>query len=489
MACPPEVMARLGCARIILSRNKGGAQHETVSRLQADAVIDLMKRQGPAIGALDPEVRARVAALATAGEWYSADLARILTLLVPPKPKDAKTRSDMQTYTPSILHYFTASEWSGMEGQGVASAMDLLITRLLQLGAKCLSEPCKAWCSSLLLSLNGMGRCTEHTKQHVHAVFKAEYRRRARRHKKANAFSGVSFLKLPSAFKEEHPDVHAEIFGCDDPVPSNIDFDTIQITGVFCRFTHKRSIQMGGLAALEDREGGGQAGVQIQLMQQLVSMQSDNLQLLRDSVRPGPTPSSLLALTSQPPPRPQGSVVGRLALPAEPPQSQPLLDSLTEDSQDAADGAAGGEPSPQAHIGGPMSSDDVGGPMSSDRCLEGGQQLASILDTGIFDTEESQVSLGQDSLSDVQFPPLPPRSDVQLAPLPFLSDVQRAPLPSSTPSPSNVQLVPLPSPSDLQLAPLPSSSDVQLAPLPSPSMAIVPAAAGPALALQIMGEM
>ena len=217
--------------------------------------------------------------------------------------------------------------------------------------------------------------------------------------------------------------------------------------------------------------------MQIQLMQQLVSMQSDNLQLLRDSVRPGPTPSSLLALTSQPPPRPQGSVVGRLALPAEPPQSQPLLDSLTEDSQDAADGAAGGEPSPQAHIGGPMSSDDVGGPMSSDRCLEGGQQLASILDTGIFDTEESQVSLGQDSLSDVQFPPLPPRSDVQLAPLPFLSDVQRAPLPSSTPSPSNVQLVPLPSPSDLQLAPLPSSSDVQLAPLPSPSMAIAPVAA------------
>ena len=88
-----------------------------------------------------------------------------------------------------------------------------------------------------------------------------------------------------------------------------------------------------------------------------------------------------------------------------------------------------------------MPIDDVGGPMSSDRSPEGGQQLASILDRGIFDVEVSQVSL---------------------------------------PSSSNAQLVPLPSASDLQLAPVPS---------PSPSMAIAPAAAGPALALQIMEEM
>ena len=116
MACPPEIMARLGCARMILARSKGGPQHETVSRLQADAVIDLMKRAGSAITSLDPDVRARASTLATAGAWHPTDLARILTLLA--EPKKATSRSDMQTYTPNVLHYFRGSEWSGMDGGG-----------------------------------------------------------------------------------------------------------------------------------------------------------------------------------------------------------------------------------------------------------------------------------------------------------------------------------------------------------------------------------
>ena len=42
MSAPLDVMSRLGCARIVLARSKGTPQHEVVSRLQADAVLDLM---------------------------------------------------------------------------------------------------------------------------------------------------------------------------------------------------------------------------------------------------------------------------------------------------------------------------------------------------------------------------------------------------------------------------------------------------------------
>ena len=439
-------MTRLGCARMVLSRSQAMPQHDTISRLQADAVIDLMQRQSGAIRALCPEARARVSTLATAGAWCPADLARILKLLEPPMPKQATSRSDMQTYTPNILHYFTASEWSGMQGRGVVSAMDLLITRLLQLGAKCLSEPCKAWCASLLLSLNDMGRCTEYTKQQVHVAFKSEYMRRRRKHSKAMAFPGVRLLQLPSEFKEEYPDVYAEVFSGGDPVPSKIDFEQVELMGISCRTTHKKSIQMLSLSALENQERDRQTAPPMQLMQQLVSMQQDNLQMLRASVRPvaHPAPTCLSALTSQPPHAPQGLISGRLALPPAPPQYQPIVESITEGTQDMACGAAGGESSPDSQIGGPISSEaTASGSQVVEESLVDSLQLNVVLDTQC----QGQASQEEDSFSGLQLAPFvaPPRQQQDEAPAASMAIV--------------------------------------------PAADLAPAAAGPALALQIMGEM
>ena len=67
MAAPPEVMARLGCARMLLMRSKDTAQHTIVSRLQTNAVVDLMQRQAVAMAAMTPGMRAKMGALATAG--------------------------------------------------------------------------------------------------------------------------------------------------------------------------------------------------------------------------------------------------------------------------------------------------------------------------------------------------------------------------------------------------------------------------------------
>ena len=141
-------MARLGCARMLLVRSKGTTQHTMVSRLQTDAVVDLMKRQPVAMAGMTPGMRAAMGALVTAGAWHPDDIVKIMNLAQPPAPvpKQAVVRAKMQKFTPNILHYFTAAEWERMKSQqSLGVAVDFLISRLHQLGGRCLSEPCKAW--------------------------------------------------------------------------------------------------------------------------------------------------------------------------------------------------------------------------------------------------------------------------------------------------------------------------------------------------------
>ena len=111
------------------------------------------------------------------------------------------TRTKMQKFTPNILNYFTSAEWDRMQGQqSLGVAVDFLITRLHQLGGRCLSEPCKAWCSSLILSLRGLSNCTESTKQQVLEFFKKEYASRGR--KAAKVEPCLVELPPPNELKE-----------------------------------------------------------------------------------------------------------------------------------------------------------------------------------------------------------------------------------------------------------------------------------------------
>ena len=451
MACPPEIMARIGCARMVLARAAATPQRDIVSRLQTDAVVDLMRRQKDALAALGPDIRARVSALASGVAFRPDDLGRILQLLEPPEPKPATPRADMQTYTPNIQHYFTESEWSGMKGRNIASAMDLLITRLLQLGAKCLSEPCKAWCASLLLSLSGMGGSTESTKQQVHAIFKVEYARRRRKFYKTATFLGVPFLITPDSFKERHPEIYAEVFGSEDPVPSKIDFSHLRFLGVSCRASKSKSAKMLSLKAIEDREKEREAGPPIQMMQQLVSLQQDNLKLLRDSVRPAvSSPSSLLALAAQVPSEPRASVAGRLALPPAPPKHEAIVDGVAMDT-----------------VGGPAPSDTLSSDSQVvDGSIGGDTQLEAIPDARV----EGNSEQGEDSLGGLQLAPVLalPRQQQEGAQEASMAIVPYAGPASAAASPASVPAV------AMQIAPAP---------------VVAPAAAGHALALQIMSEM
>ena len=129
-------MARLGCASMLLMRSKDTAQHTIVSRLQADAVCDLMQRQAVDMANMAPDMRAKMGALATAGAWCPGDMAKIMSLVQPPAPppKPVVVRTKMQKFTPNILNYFTGAEWDRMQSQqSLGVAVDFLITRLHQL--------------------------------------------------------------------------------------------------------------------------------------------------------------------------------------------------------------------------------------------------------------------------------------------------------------------------------------------------------------------
>ena len=350
MSAPAEVMARLGCARMLLMRSKDTTQHTIVSRLQTNAVVDLMQRQAVAMAAMTPGMRAKMGALATAGAWHPDDIAQIMNLVQPPAPvqKEAVVRAKMQKFTPNILHYFTAAEWERMKGQqSLGVAVDFLISRLHQLGGRCLSEPCKAWCASLLLSLHGMSSSTETTRKQVLEHFKQECSRRGRNAPKVEPF--LVELPQPSELKANHPQLYYAVFPGAEPVPSQIDVGMAGLPRVSCRSTSKHSAAMLKAEFSKSKEQPAGA-LPMHFLEQIVTLQQDNMQLIKDTVvgRQG-VPKSLVALTSQPAHHVahQGSPHGILALPAAP---DPSRDVQLGESRGFA--SLGG-PSQQASFGVP----------------------------------------------------------------------------------------------------------------------------------------
>ena len=103
-------MSRLGCARMLLGRSFGKPEHQNVSRLQSDAIVDLMKTEHKAMECVAPDNRCNMSSLAVACTWAGDDLQKLLPMIEPPAPKGPATRPPMQKATPMILNYFTAEE-------------------------------------------------------------------------------------------------------------------------------------------------------------------------------------------------------------------------------------------------------------------------------------------------------------------------------------------------------------------------------------------
>ena len=286
------VMARLGCARILLAKALGSPRHELVSRTQKDAVLDLLKNNKEALAAMDAEGRAALVTLANSASWYPGHDEEILAFLEKLVPKPKAPRRPMQTFMPSILDYFTDAEWTKMQGAQAPQKMDALLSRLVQLGGRNLSEPCKAKLCSLLMHLQGIGAATQGTKKAFLDMFKSEYKRRAR--KVPDSLPYLEVLPPPSELKTSHADLYGSIFGSGDPVPSRILSDSECLSGVFCRSNNRKAVE---LLALADQPQAPR-GSPVQMLQDIVAVQQENMRILSASMRPANNLQSLRALAA-----------------------------------------------------------------------------------------------------------------------------------------------------------------------------------------------
>jgi len=313
------VMARLGCARLLLARAKGNMEHPIVSRVQMDAVIASMEPK--LMAGMAPDHRAMLLALLTRCEFLQEHLQKLLVLVEPPAATPAKivpSKRPMQVFVPNILHYFTDAEWARMTGN-VHDARDLLIVRILDLGGINISEKCKASLVSLLLYLFGMRTLDEATKKSLLEQFKAEHKKRARQHREVNPY--LLHLPMPSHLKSQSPELYHSVFGGQDPTPSQINYGSVAMPTVFCRSTSKVSAQLLQLEARFQPHGGGQlqpGGAPLQLLERVVALQQSSMEIMRAGGQSAQLPQAAQALRALTAPAPQpfqGSLHGRLALP------------------------------------------------------------------------------------------------------------------------------------------------------------------------------
>ena len=181
-------MARLGCARLVLARGRADRSEEEENRMlsqtQRDSIVAEIKAQGRQIKSMSPDAAARMSSLASSVAFAEGHLGHILQQVqhsqVSGSGSGGARTWTTQYATPQILSYFSKDEWELFEGAGTNSAMEHLIHRLLQLGYVRLSEPCKAWCTGLLLHMAQQSHATANVKAKWLKTFKGLYCRRAK---------------------------------------------------------------------------------------------------------------------------------------------------------------------------------------------------------------------------------------------------------------------------------------------------------------------
>ena len=185
----------------------------------------------------------------------------------------------MQRATPEILSYFTRSEWDAFRGQGVRLAMSFLIERLVQLGYTRLSEPCKAWCTSLLLHIAGMDNAVDATKQNILIAFKKDYTRKIRTAHRCE-FEPPLALPEPVLLQQQCPDLFKSVFRAEEPISPLINLSEVTLPVVFCRTTSK------GFLALQptSHPSSQTAGSPVRFLENLVVLQQDNMKLMQNSL-------------------------------------------------------------------------------------------------------------------------------------------------------------------------------------------------------------
>ena len=100
------IAGRLGAACLVVQQAAGTPSHKAVSRVQAHALAELLKK-----ATLTPEALVIASERVAAIPWHGSDKDDLLMVMLPPKVGGGRThRSSLQNYM-ALPTYFNQSEW------------------------------------------------------------------------------------------------------------------------------------------------------------------------------------------------------------------------------------------------------------------------------------------------------------------------------------------------------------------------------------------
>ena len=143
-----------------------------------------------------------------------------------------KTRRSMQCYVPAVMAYFLGEEWDLLLGPNVAQSLkvELIFTRLSQLGAVNLDEPSLKMLAAILLALN-FGTGAMAVPSDSRAGLQEDVKRMWRSWKKRYHAAGcyLSMLPaMPASFRADHRDVFEQMFKGGMPEVCRISMTLVQ---------------------------------------------------------------------------------------------------------------------------------------------------------------------------------------------------------------------------------------------------------------------
>ena len=271
------LMARVGCARLLVAKAKGKLEEGVVSRVQKDALLAAMSKNAEFLPGLSSENRGKLLALLLQCSFAEDDKAAILKMVDPvvAQKKKKSKRKQMQVFYPTILQYFRTDEWRSMRDTAdMCNVVDVFVSRLLELGGCNLSEPCMASVVSCMMWLCGAMRLDQQSKSRVLMYVKAEYKRRGRHQQQ---FAMPYMLRLPAVqlLQAQQPDLWEKVFGAEEPGPAPISSSTI-LPLVRCRMTKKLKKEL----ADHMLSSGGQSALPSDIVKLMQSMQQSHADLL-----------------------------------------------------------------------------------------------------------------------------------------------------------------------------------------------------------------
>ena len=333
-----QLRARLGAAKIALA-DKEGEDRRLISKAQVAAVQALCGRE-PGLPGVLPEARAGLVDFASATNWHSGDLEKVLTCLQAAE-KIVHQRRPMQQFAPGLLGYFTPDEWDSMQFNATKNSevpQAIVFRRAALLSGRNLSEPSLKLLSSFLLYLahgQSASWIANDTKKRFYEQVKRSFKTFVRKHGDPQPYIEV-LPNHPDELKERHPQFFDKIYPSQQPTPCRVPLkELMQVDSSYsCRGGGSGGPVVGGFGSV-----GGDSIVHI-LLQQMAALQqvrtsesSDGGIVMHGGLRSGKPLKSLAALAQPTTP----SSLPRL-------MSLPSLSTLQEDSLEAPT-----QSSPEAH--------------------------------------------------------------------------------------------------------------------------------------------